>query len=247
MAGHMQMQSPHMPMNSNYDHNVSNGSINPSQMHPGQHPMHMQSKQQSPYPFPPNMQPQMRPMIHSHSQMPPQQQMHPNLMNQGPPNHQMIPHHQNQQQSACPPMIRMQNPMPMQPMAQRSPGPISMKPNVHSMPSNVACSNNNNNSANNNHTFTNGTVSSSPQSSNQQQPHCSGCNKPIYERYLLKALDQLWHEDCLKCSCCQARLGEVGHTLYHKANLILCKRDYFRMFGQPGTCSACSQKIPRKF
>lgn len=57
---------------------------------------------------------------------------------------------------------------------------------------------------------------------------CYGCNKVISERFLLKALDQLWHEDCLKCSCCDCRLGEVGSTLYTKANLILCKRDYLR-------------------
>ena len=47
-------------------------------------------------------------------------------------------------------------------------------------------------------------------------------------RFLLKALDMLWHEDCLKCGCCDCRLGEVGSTLYTKANLILCKRDYLR-------------------
>src|SRR5438270_312992 len=54
-------------------------------------------------------------------------------------------------------------------------------------------------------------------------PECAGCHKVIRERYLLKALDQLWHEDCLKCACCDCRLGEVGSTLFTKANLILCK------------------------
>ncbi|XP_054267328.1 rhombotin-2-like [Macrosteles quadrilineatus] len=28
---------------------------------------------------------------------------------------------------------------------------------------------------------------------------CAGCGKTIAERYLLKALDMFWHEDCLKC------------------------------------------------
>jgi hypothetical protein len=45
---------------------------------------------------------------------------------------------------------------------------------------------------------------------------------------LLKALDRFWHEDCLKCGCCDCRLGEVGSTLYTKADLILCRRDYLR-------------------
>ena len=57
---------------------------------------------------------------------------------------------------------------------------------------------------------------------------CAGCRKRITERFLLKALDLFWHEDCLKCGCCDCRLGEVGSTLYTKANLILCKRDYLR-------------------
>lgn len=49
-----------------------------------------------------------------------------------------------------------------------------------------------------------------------------------FGRYLLKALDMYWHEDCLKCGCCDCRLGEVGSTLYTKGNLLLCKRDYLR-------------------
>ncbi|KFB38129.1 rhombotin [Anopheles sinensis] len=50
---------------------------------------------------------------------------------------------------------------------------------------------------------------------------CAGCGKRITERFMLKALDLFWHEDCLKCGCCDCRLGEVGSTLYTKANLIL--------------------------
>ncbi|GLV35467.1 Beadex [Carabus blaptoides fortunei] len=73
---------------------------------------------------------------------------------------------------------------------------------------------------------------------------CAGCGKNITERFLLKALDLFWHEDCLKCGCCDCRLGEVGSTLYTKANLILCKRDYLRLFGNTGYCAACSKVIP---
>lgn len=62
----------------------------------------------------------------------------------------------------------------------------------------------------------------------QDDRHCAGCHKPITERYLLKAQDQFWHEDCLRCGCCDCRLGEVGATMYLRANLILCKRDYLR-------------------
>ncbi|XP_046639443.1 LIM/homeobox protein Lhx3-like [Daphnia pulicaria] len=81
--------------------------------------------------------------------------------------------------------------------------------------------------------------------SNHQPPFlCSGCATPIVDQYLLKALDCFWHEDCLKCGCCDCRLGEVGSTLYTKANLILCKRDYLRMFGTSGNCAACCKAIP---
>ncbi|CAG9856190.1 unnamed protein product [Phyllotreta striolata] len=83
---------------------------------------------------------------------------------------------------------------------------------------------------------------STPQGHNPQD--CAGCLKPITERFLLKALDLFWHEDCLKCGCCDCRLGEVGSTLYTKANLILCKRDYLRLFGNTGYCAACSKVIP---
>ncbi|CAF96744.1 unnamed protein product, partial [Tetraodon nigroviridis] len=73
---------------------------------------------------------------------------------------------------------------------------------------------------------------------------CAGCNRKIKDRYLLKALDKFWHEDCLKCACCECRLGEVGSTLYTKANLILCRRDYLRLFGATGNCAVCSKLIP---
>ncbi|KAI2799237.1 hypothetical protein RDWZM_006791 [Blomia tropicalis] len=87
-------------------------------------------------------------------------------------------------------------------------------------------------------------VSRTPTQSFSSPVDCCSCQKPIRERYLLKALDQYWHEDCLKCSCCEVRLGEVGSTLFSKANLILCKRDYLRLFGNTGFCSACNKTIP---
>lgn len=73
---------------------------------------------------------------------------------------------------------------------------------------------------------------------------CAGCGKKITDRFFLKACELYWHEDCLKCGCCDCRLGEVGSTLYTKANLILCKRDYLRLFGNTGYCSACNKVIP---
>ena len=71
--------------------------------------------------------------------------------------------------------------------------------------------------------------SHSNRSQSFSKPHeCYGCHKPIVDRYLLKALEKHWHESCLSCNVCGARLGEVGSTLFTKADLILCKRDYLR-------------------
>ena len=58
--------------------------------------------------------------------------------------------------------------------------------------------------------------------------NCAGCRKAIVDRYYLVAIDQFWHEDCLKCSCCECRLGEVGSSLFVKGDLLLCRRDYLR-------------------
>ncbi|BFZ16043.1 hypothetical protein BsWGS_19082 [Bradybaena similaris] len=76
------------------------------------------------------------------------------------------------------------------------------------------------------------------------QQECMSCKKPITDRFFLKAMDHFWHEDCLKCSCCDCRLGEVGSTLFSKANLLLCRRDYLRLFGTTGYCAACKKIIP---
>uniref|UniRef100_H0XVJ5 LIM domain only protein 3 n=1 Tax=Otolemur garnettii TaxID=30611 RepID=H0XVJ5_OTOGA len=94
---------------------------------------------------------------------------------------------------------------------------------------------------------------------------CAGCNRKIKDRYLLKALDKYWHEDCLKCACCDCRLGEptkrclvifmhtprIKTTCVHRKalnplfivlgeNNISCSR----LFGVTGNCAACSKLIP---
>lgn len=73
---------------------------------------------------------------------------------------------------------------------------------------------------------------------------CAACARPIRERYLLMALDKHWHEDCLKCACCDCRLGEVGSSLFTHSDKLLCRRDFLRIFGQPGHCAACKRSIP---
>ncbi|XP_026879964.2 LIM domain transcription factor LMO4-B [Electrophorus electricus] len=73
---------------------------------------------------------------------------------------------------------------------------------------------------------------------------CAGCGGRISDRFLLFSMERYWHTRCLKCSCCQAQLGEIGTTCYSKAGMILCRNDYIRLFGHTGACNACGQSIP---
>ena len=57
---------------------------------------------------------------------------------------------------------------------------------------------------------------------------CAACGGKILERFLLHAMERYWHTSCLKCSCCQAQLGEIGTTCFTKGGMILCKNDYLR-------------------
>ncbi|XP_026104052.1 LIM domain transcription factor LMO4-B-like isoform X1 [Carassius auratus] len=73
---------------------------------------------------------------------------------------------------------------------------------------------------------------------------CAGCGGGISDRFLLFSMDRYWHTRCLKCSCCQAQLGEIGSTCFSKGGMILCRNDYIRLFGHSGACNACGQSIP---
>jgi len=95
-----------------------------------------------------------------------------------------------------------------------------------------------------------------------QQATCAGCRRVITDRYLLKIVrrrtanndafdrsadgdttsDMIWHEGCLKCSCCSCILIRVSASLYVRGDLVLCRQDYLRwsfrvIFGQGLTLS----------
>ncbi|KAL5280536.1 LMO4 family protein [Megaselia abdita] len=57
---------------------------------------------------------------------------------------------------------------------------------------------------------------------------CAGCGEKISDRFLLHALDRFWHNSCLKCSCCQRLLADLGTSCFSKGGYILCKKDYSR-------------------
>lgn len=98
---------------------------------------------------------------------------------------------------------------------------------------------NNNNNSCDSATVHKESKSSKPSTSrdaDERENQCNACKQIIKDRYLLKAVDKYWHEDCLKCSCCDCRLGEVGCTLFTKAGLLLCRRDYLRFV----PCKICN-------
>uniref|UniRef100_W5M3G5 LIM domain only 4a n=1 Tax=Lepisosteus oculatus TaxID=7918 RepID=W5M3G5_LEPOC len=65
---------------------------------------------------------------------------------------------------------------------------------------------------------------------------CAGCGGRIADRFLLYSMDHYWHTRCLKCSCCQAQLGEIGTSCYSKSGMILCRNDYLSTFSDDGSC-----------
>lgn len=77
---------------------------------------------------------------------------------------------------------------------------------------------------------------------------CAGCNQPITERYILKALDKPWHSKCFCCSVCQIQLTKECYT---RGGCIYCK-SHFSEVGKikeaaeikEGFCAACNQPIP---
>ncbi|XP_017790512.1 PREDICTED: LIM domain only protein 3-like [Habropoda laboriosa] len=85
---------------------------------------------------------------------------------------------------------------------------------------------------------------SEPNKNGAVQQECAGCGKVITERYLLRADNMFWHEDCLKCSSCNCRLVDVGPKFYARSNLTLCRKDYIILFGNTGHCAACNKIIP---
>lgn len=62
---------------------------------------------------------------------------------------------------------------------------------------------------------------------------CFKCKQVIREAHLLLADEQYWHEDCLRCVCCEVRLAELDKHFYVKADMPLCRRDYLRWVGKP--------------
>ena len=72
---------------------------------------------------------------------------------------------------------------------------------------------------------------------------CCACDKLIQDKYVLRACNKFWHEQCLKCDRCHERLIDLGSSLYEKAEMKLCRQDYHDLFGHRAMCSVCDKTI----
>lgn len=58
-----------------------------------------------------------------------------------------------------------------------------------------------------------------------EQPVCVGCGYEIRERFLLKVVDDFWHESCLVCFGCGAPLSDKT-SCFIKDGRIYCRDDH---------------------
>ncbi|KAL8177400.1 UNVERIFIED_CONTAM: hypothetical protein K2H54_002881 [Gekko kuhli] len=52
---------------------------------------------------------------------------------------------------------------------------------------------------------------------------CEGCRGVIAERFLLRLNEGLWHERCVRCASCQARLQT---SCFVRDQKLYCRRHY---------------------
>ncbi|XP_077986769.1 LIM homeobox transcription factor 1-alpha-like [Glandiceps talaboti] len=68
---------------------------------------------------------------------------------------------------------------------------------------------------------------------------CAGCQQTIEDRFLMRVMENSWHEQCLQCSICQSPLSR---SCYFKDRKLYCKADYEKLFSTK--CNGCLQSIP---
>ncbi|XP_074597294.1 LIM homeobox transcription factor 1-beta-like isoform X1 [Brevipalpus obovatus] len=68
---------------------------------------------------------------------------------------------------------------------------------------------------------------------------CSGCRRPIEDRYIMRVMDHSWHERCLTCTECDMMLTQ---TCYSRDCKLYCKSDYEKLYG--AKCTGCCEIIP---
>ncbi|XP_030385787.1 LIM homeobox transcription factor 1-beta [Scaptodrosophila lebanonensis] len=68
---------------------------------------------------------------------------------------------------------------------------------------------------------------------------CAYCCQPICDRYIMRVVDNSFHEGCLKCATCSLHLV---HTCYARDGKLYCRIDYERLYIR-NRCLGCGHKI----
>ncbi|KAL7732445.1 hypothetical protein ACLKA6_004410 [Drosophila palustris] len=69
--------------------------------------------------------------------------------------------------------------------------------------------------------------------------HCAYCCQPICDRYIMRVVDNCFHEGCLKCTVCSMHLV---NSCYARDGKLYCRTDYERLFLR-NRCLGCGHKI----
>ncbi|KAL3077915.1 hypothetical protein niasHS_013444 [Heterodera schachtii] len=74
--------------------------------------------------------------------------------------------------------------------------------------------------------------------------YCAECENPIAGNWCLYAISRYWHEECLRCVCCECRLvDQQNDHFFFRDGLCLCAWHYVRLFGRGGVCHLCAGQI----
>nr|CAB3263460.1 Lmx-like LIM homeobox transcription factor 1-beta [Phallusia mammillata] len=65
---------------------------------------------------------------------------------------------------------------------------------------------------------------------------CSGCHKPIYDKYYMWVDRRAWHESCVQCNVCGQALVD---SCYLKNCKLYCRQDYKKL----QKCQKCTKSI----
>ncbi|XP_074654710.1 LIM/homeobox protein Lhx3-like [Tubulanus polymorphus] len=67
---------------------------------------------------------------------------------------------------------------------------------------------------------------------------CTGCQRAITDKFILRVADKPWHATCLRCDVCSIPLNEKCYT---KENKVYCPMDFFDVYGTK--CPCCEKGI----
>ncbi|KAH8242323.1 hypothetical protein KR032_000546 [Drosophila birchii] len=68
---------------------------------------------------------------------------------------------------------------------------------------------------------------------------CAHCCQPICDRYIMRVVENSFHEGCLKCTACSLHLV---HSCYAREGKLYCRLDYERLYIR-NRCLGCGHKI----